>query len=62
LEPLLKGFPKMQTKQKLQLIIALMKFHTEAKNMALVKLLFIRFWFSLFLVVTCYCKRSVNMQ
>jgi len=34
----LKGFPKMQSKQKLQLIIALMKFHTEAKNMALVKL------------------------
>jgi len=28
----------MHSKQKLQLIIALMKFHIEAKNMALVKL------------------------
>jgi len=34
----LKGFPNLHAKQKLQLIIALMKFHIEAKNMALVKL------------------------
>jgi len=34
----LKGFPNVHSKQTLQLIIALMKFHMEAKNMALVKL------------------------
>jgi len=34
----LKGFPIVHSKQKLQLIIALMKFHTEAKKMALLKL------------------------
>jgi len=34
----LKGFPNVHSKQKLQLIIALMKFHIEAKNMALLKL------------------------
>ena len=34
----LKGFSNMHSKQKLQLIIALMKFHIEAKNMALLKL------------------------
>jgi len=34
----LKGFPNVHSKQKLQLIIALMKFHIEAKNMVLLKL------------------------
>ena len=34
----LKGFPNVHSKQELQLIIALMKFHVEAKNMALLKL------------------------
>ena len=34
----LKGFPNVHSKQKLQLIIALMEFHVEAKNMALLKL------------------------
>jgi len=34
----LKGFPSVHSKQKLQLIITLMKFHVEAKKMALIKL------------------------
>jgi len=34
----LKEFPNVHSKQKLQLIIALMKFHAEAKRMALLKL------------------------
>jgi len=34
----LKGFPNVHPKQKLQLIITLMKFHVEAKKMALIKL------------------------
>jgi len=34
----LKGFPNVHSKQKLQLIITLMKFHVEAKKMALIKL------------------------
>jgi len=34
----LKGFPNVPPKQKMQLIIALMKFHVEAKKMALLKL------------------------
>jgi len=33
-----KGFPNVHSKQKLQLIITLMKFHVEAKKMALIKL------------------------
>jgi len=33
-----KGFPNVHSKQKLQLIIALMKFHVEAKKVALLKL------------------------
>ena len=37
-QDILKGFPNMHSKQKLQRIIALMKFHIEAENMALVKL------------------------
>jgi len=34
----LKGFPNVHSKQKLELIIALMKFHAEAKKIALLKL------------------------
>jgi len=34
----LKGFPNVHSKQRLQLIIAFMKFHVEAKKMALLKL------------------------
>jgi len=34
----LKKFPNVHPKQKLQLIIILMKFHVEAKKMALIKL------------------------
>jgi len=34
----LKGFPNVHSEQKLQLIIAHMKFHVEAKKMALLKL------------------------
>jgi len=34
----LKEFPNVHPKQKLQLIITLMKFHVEAKKMALIKL------------------------
>ena len=33
----IKGFPNVHSKQKLQLIIALMKFHEEAKKMTLLK-------------------------
>jgi len=34
----LKEFPNVHSKQKLQLIVALMKFHVEVKNMILLKL------------------------
>ena len=37
-QDLLKGFPNVHSKQKLRLIITLMKFHVEAKKMALIKL------------------------